>query len=272
MPDRPSAAILTIGTEIVTGQRLDTNGAEIALALRFAGYTVSEMLSLGDDVAACSANLERLCSAYELVIVTGGLGPTHDDITREAASRALRRPLVRDPGIAEGLSAVIGRHRDPEAAEHVLLQADVLEGATIIPATGTAPGQVVKTAAGTLLLLPGPPREMRPMLSAFLGKRRAGAPPVRLRCTGTTESDVQLATQRALTGHDGVGLTVLAAPSEVEVVLFDEGAGERGLAAAGATAEEALGEFCYSNDGASLADVVVRLARSTGARMRSAHQ
>jgi len=271
MPDKPNAAILTIGTELVTGQRLDTNGAEIARALRASGFEVTEMLSLGDDVALCSANLERLCGACSLVVVTGGLGPTHDDITREAASRALKRPLLRDPDITEGLSAVIGRHRDPDAAAQVVLQADVLEGATVIPATtGTAPGQVAPTPGGTLLLLPGPPREMRPMLAAFLGSHRPGVPPVRLRCTGTTESDVQLAAQRVLAGRNGIGLTVLAAPMDVEVVLFDEGAGEQALGAAGSEIESILGDVCYSSDGASLAEVVIRRARDAGVRLACA--
>ncbi len=271
MPDKPSAAILTIGTELTTGQRLDTNGAEIASAVHVAGFTVSEMLSLGDDVVACSSHLERLCASCALVIVTGGLGPTHDDITREAASRALARPLVRDPGIAQGLSGIIGRHRDPEAAEHVLMQADVLDGATVIPATtGTAPGQIVPTPAGVLVLLPGPPREMRPMLSAFLGAERPGVPPVRLRCTGTTESDAQLAAQRVLADFDGVGLTVLAAPADVEVLLFDDEAGEAVLQSAGTAVRTALGDICYSNDGASLAETVIRLARASDARLASA--
>ncbi len=271
MPGKPSAAILTIGTELVTGQRLDTNGAEIASALHTSGYVVTEILSLGDDAAGCAAHLARLCAACELVVVTGGLGPTHDDITREAASQALKRPLVRDSGIAEGLSAVIGRHRDPDAAGQVLLQADVLEGATVIPATtGTAPGQVAATPGGWLLLLPGPPREMRPMLAGFLGEHRPGVPPVRLRCTGTTESDVQLAAQRVLVGREGIGLTVLAAPMDVEVVLFDEGAGEGALSAAGCAIEKSLGNVCYSNDGASLAEVVVRLARTAGAKVACA--
>ncbi|MDO8949917.1 MAG: nicotinamide-nucleotide amidohydrolase family protein [Actinomycetota bacterium] len=271
MPSKPTAAILTIGTELVTGQRLDTNSTEIALALHAAGFTVTEMLSLGDDVAACARQLERLCAACELVIVTGGLGPTHDDITREGASHALKRPLLRDQSIAEGLLTVIARHRDPKAAEHILLQADILEDATVIPATtGTAPGQAAATPRGTLLLLPGPPHEMRPMLAAFLGEHHTGVPPVRLRCTGTTESDVQLAAQRALAGHRGVELTVLAAPAEVEVVLFDEGAGEEGLLAAGLAVEAALGDVCYSNDGASLAEVVVRRACAAGVRLACA--
>jgi len=271
MPDKPCAAILTIGTELVTGQRLDTNGAEIASALHASGYVVSEMISLGDDVTACAGNLERLCAACELVVVTGGLGPTHDDITRQAASEALKRPLVRDSDIAEGLFAIIGRHRDPDAAAQVLSQADVIGGARVIPATtGTAPGQVVPTPAGTLLLLPGPPREMRPMLAAFLAEHRPGVPPVRLRCTGTTESDVQLAAQRELAGRTGIGLTVLAAPMDVEVVLFDEGAGADALGAAGSAVESALGDACYSNDGASLAETVVRLARDTGSHLACA--
>ena len=257
-----NAAILTVGTELTTGLRTDTNGPEVARALRAAGYTVGVLVSLPDDERAVSGAIETLSGAYALVVVTGGLGPTHDDITRQAASHALRRPLHPDEAIAEKLEAAARRHTEPEAAASILRQADVLEGARIVAATtGTAPGQVVTHGDSTLLLLPGPPHEMRPMLASFLEGRSAGIAPVRLRCALITESDAQVRASRALESHEGVELTVLAAPGEVEVVLFEGGAGPEGLAAAGRAVRAALGERCYSAEGSTLAETVVELAR-----------
>lgn len=271
MPAKKSAAIVTVGTELVTGQRLDTNGAEIASALLVAGYKVAEMLSVADDVDSLAAHLERACAAYSLVIVTGGLGPTHDDITRQAAAQALRRPLIRDPLIESSLGEVVRRHRVSAAAGQVLSQADVISAARVIPATsGTAPGQIADTPAGRLLLLPGPPSEMRPMLAGFLGDSPGRAEPRRLRTTGLAESDVQLTAQRAIDGTPGIGLTVLAAPSDVEAVLFDEGAGESELSTVAERVAAALGAFCYSSDGASMAEVVLRLTAQRGWTIASA--
>ncbi len=265
MPARPQAAIVTVGTELVTGQRLDTNGAEIASALLRTRFEVVEMLSVADDIARLTAHLRRLCGACALVVVTGGLGPTHDDITREAASQALERPLVRDSALETGLVDIVARHREGDAPSQVFKQADVVSGATVIPATtGTAPGQIVPTPAGSLLLLPGPPSEMRPMLAAFLAEHHPAVPPVRLRSTGIPESDAQLAAQRVIGSTDGVGLTVLAAPADVEVVLFDEGAGEATLLALGRAIRAELGDACYSADGSSMPEVVLDLARQRG--------
>lgn len=265
---RPVAAILTIGTELVRGLRTDGNGPEIARALGAAGYTVTSIVSVADDASAIAAALEALAARHDLVVATGGLGPTHDDLTREAASHALRRPLVTDASLLERLTPAARRHEEAEAAERVMRQAQVLEGAEVLSAvTGTAPGQVVRAGRATVLLLPGPPREMRPLLAAFLAARAGGTPPVRLRCANVTESDAQVRVARALERHPGVGLTVLASPGEVEVVLFDEGAGAAALAEAGHDARDALGDVCYSDDGASLAEVVVGRARAAGVRI-----
>lgn len=271
MRDRTPAAIVTVGTELVTGQRIDTNTAEIALALLGAGYAVTEAISVPDDTALVAATLARLTTAYPLVIATGGLGPTHDDITREAAALALGRPLTRDPGLVHSLAAFVARHLDPDAAPHVLRQADVVSGARVLPAIkGSAPGQAIDTDAGTLVLLPGPPAEMRPLLEAFIGPERVTTGPLRLRCVGMTESDAQIRAQTALGSADGIGLTVLAAPALVEVVLFDEGAGETALSSAGDAVADALGDACYSRDGASLAETVIRLARESGTLIATA--
>ncbi|PKQ21281.1 MAG: competence/damage-inducible protein A [Actinobacteria bacterium HGW-Actinobacteria-6] len=271
MPAKPFAAIVTVGTELVTGQRLDTNGAEIASALLVAGFAVVEMLSVADDAARLALHLKRLTDECAVVIVTGGLGPTHDDITRDAASHALRKPLLRDASIECALAGIISRHRHPDAAEQVLTQADIIEGATVIaPTTGTAPGQIIPTATGYLVLLPGPPSEMRPMLADFLNAHGSATPPVRLRSSGVSESDAQLAAQRVLGDRADVGLTVLAAPADVEVVLFDEGAGATELTRLGELVREALGDACYSSDGSSMAETVIRLARERGVRIACA--
>ncbi|MHB1340183.1 MAG: nicotinamide-nucleotide amidohydrolase family protein [Coriobacteriia bacterium] len=271
MRDRLPAAIVTVGTELVTGQRLDTNTSEIAFALLGAGYAVSEAVSVPDDIGVTAATLARLTATHPLVVVTGGLGPTHDDITREAAARALGRTLVRDPGLEDTLASFVARQVDPRTSVHVLRQADIVSGARVLPAIkGTAPGQVIDTAAGELVLLPGPPAEMRPILAAFIGNKAVRLGPVRLRCVGLTESDVQLRAQAVLGEAEGIGLTVLASPALVEAVLFDEGGGEATLSAAGDAVADALGDECYSRDGASLAEVVVRLARATGARIATA--
>lgn len=259
-----TAAIVTVGTELVRGLSVDTNTSEIARALSAAGVEVGEAVSVADDTDVLAAHLTRCSAAYDLVMVTGGLGPTHDDVTRQAAAIALGRDLTRDARIEAGLRTAAARHSDPRAAEQVYLQADVLEGARVLDAVlGTAPGQVVPTARGELVLLPGPPREMMPLLDAYLSGWTTGpSRPVVLRCAGLPESDLQYAAQDVLEGRADIELTVLAAPGDVRVVLFDRGAGERALLSAGAAIAQRAGEACYSTDGRSLAEVVIGRARA----------
>lgn len=266
------AAIVTVGSELTEGLRIDTNTAEIARALAPRGFRVSIAASVGDDVTRLAELLANLCADHDLVVTTGGLGPTHDDITREAASRALGRPLVRDRRLTTLLEPVIARHKDPEAASQVLNQADVIEGAEVIdPTTGTAPGLVVPAPAGFLALLPGPPSEMRPMLAAVAGRYpMSRAEPHDLGVVGLTESDAQVRAQRALEPYGGVALTVLARPGDVRVLLLDDGAGSEVLAAASSDVARALGDHCYSEDGASIEEVVVREAARRGVMLACA--
>jgi len=207
-----------------------------------------------------------------MVVVTGGLGPTHDDVTREAASRALGKSLQRDPDIEKGLRAGADRHTDARSASQVYGQADVIEGARVLPAiTGTAPGLVVPTGRGALVLLPGPPREMRPMLASLAAEWGTGASaPAVLRCVGLLESDAQYAAQDVLAQREDVVLTVLAAPGDLRVVLHDRGAGAATLAELTSGIAARLGPACYSSDGSSLAATVLRLARERGERIATA--
>lgn len=265
MSARPLAAVVGVGTELVTGLRVDTNTAEVASALLAAGYRVVETVRVADDIGLITETFARLTRTAALVVSTGGLGPTHDDVTREAAAAALGIGMERDGRIEARLAASAARHRDPEAQAQIARQADVLCGARVLDAVnGTAPAQAAPTPAGELLLLPGPPREMRPLLATYLAASPRVVAPRRLQCAGVPESDVQVAASRALAAASGVELTVLAKPGEVEVVLFDDGAGEARLAAAADAVREALGDACYATDGSTLAATVVRLATERG--------
>ncbi len=263
----PTAAVLVVGTELVYGLRPDTNGPDVARSVAAAGYTPSVIAALPDDRSVIAAHVRDATSAHDLVVVTGGLGPTHDDVTREAAADALGLPLRVEHDVASTLEGIAEGHREPGAASQVLRQACVLEGARVLtPSTGTAPGQVVPTARGHLVLLPGPPGEMRPMLAESLAAlvRREQVPPRVIGCVDIRESDAQLRAERALEGHRGVSLTVLGRPSLVDVVLIAHDLDTAALAAAADEVASALAPHCYATDGASLAEVVVGGAAARG--------
>ncbi|MDO8963239.1 MAG: nicotinamide-nucleotide amidohydrolase family protein [Coriobacteriia bacterium] len=270
---RPATgAIVTVGTELVRGLSIDTNTAEIAHALLSAGIDVRETASVADDTSVLASILRRLTASCDLVVVTGGLGPTHDDVTRHAAAEALGIGMSRDDALVRDLRHAAARHSEPRAAEQVYRQADVLDGARVVPALiGTAPGQVVPTPRGSLVLLPGPPREMRPLLAGLLGEwGSGGAAPAIVRTHGLSESEVQIAAQDVIAGRIDIELTVLAKPGDVQAVLFDRGAGADGLTAAAEAVAKSIGDSVYSIDGASMAETVLRLARERNATIATA--
>ena len=270
---RRNAAVVTVGSELTTGARLDTNTAEIARELRTRGLQVREAVSVGDDVVDLSDTLERLLALYDVVVVTGGLGPTHDDVTRVAAASALGAELERDSRLETLLEPVSHRHSTPDAARRVFLQADVIPGARIIdPTTGTAPGQVILAGDATLILLPGPPAEMRPMLNSAL----AGYPPLALATAelgvvGLTESDAQVRVSRELAAYDlDVEFTVLARPGDVRILLSAPGAVGSELDGTVERIARALGRHCYSTTGETLPQAVVRAAKTSGVTLAAA--
>lgn len=266
------AVIITIGSELVAGERTDTHTAEIARALKPRGFEVVEATSVGDKVDILTSVVARALGVCELIVITGGLGPTHDDVTREAVSQALGLPLVRDERLVEVLRPAASRHSDPEAAAQVFRQADVLPGAEVLDATtGTAPGQIVEACGTTIAMLPGPPSEMRPMLEALVSRYPLRTAGVReLGVIGLTESDAQVIVTRCLEGVEGVGFTILAKPGDVRILLSDEGAGGVPLDRAVSAVRDALGEHCYSITGESLEEVVVGLARAANLSLATA--
>jgi nicotinamide-nucleotide amidase len=264
-----TAAVLTVGTELTVGLVADTNAQEIATRLTSASLRVVRTLSVPDDVDAIGDAIRELLDRAALVIVTGGLGPTHDDLTREGASRALGLPLIVDEDTARRLARLRGIHQEEEARQRLMRQAEVLQSAIVLPAErGSAPGMVAPTERGALVLLPGPPHEMRPLLAHVTAAVAVAGPEPRiLSCVGITESDALARASRALDAHSGIQLTMLAAPTGVRVVLFAHDRGEAVLEGAATDVAAALGDACYSTDGTSLPAVVVALARVRGAQL-----
>ncbi|MDO8879768.1 MAG: nicotinamide-nucleotide amidohydrolase family protein [Coriobacteriia bacterium] len=270
-PASPTAAVLVVGTELTSGLHSDTNGPEVARTLEDAGYDVRSVTALPDDADAITSFLTRALPRHRLIVVTGGLGPTHDDVTREAAARALGRTLTCDEGLLQSLGPAVARHGSAEAGARVLRQAEIIDGARILtPTLGTAPGQVLEHEHGTLALLPGPPHEMRPMLRMLLGDRSIHASPRILRTIGHPESDIQLLVEGALAGSSGIAFTILASAGLVDVILRDGGAGETALDTAAHAAAAELGDACYSTDGSTLAETIVRAAARRGLRLGTA--
>jgi nicotinamide-nucleotide amidase len=155
--------LISIGTELLLGEILDTNARYLSERLAALGVTVHWRVTVGDNLERCAAAFRQALARSDLVIACGGLGPTGDDLTRQALARALGTELVHSPEAWEQVQAYF-RMRGRVAGAHDRRQALILPGARVLPNTrGTAPGMEVTTAEQRVLLLPGPPNELLAM-------------------------------------------------------------------------------------------------------------
>lgn len=160
-----AAEIVTTGTEILLGEIVDTNAAWIAQQLRDAGVNLYFKTTVGDNEARVRGVIELGMSRSDVIIVSGGLGPTVDDITRQAIAAATGRQLILHEGALETLKARFARF-GAVMTENNLQQALIPDGAAIIPnPVGTAPGFIVETDRSTVIALPGVPREMKHLMT-----------------------------------------------------------------------------------------------------------
>lgn len=264
----PRAALVAVGSELLLGIVSDTNSSLLAKRLSDLGVDLDLVVSTRDDVSAVSQAVRHAALSRRLVVISGGLGPTFDDVTREGVAAALGLRLVRD-GQAE--RAVVERYASwgKETPPFALKQADVLEGATVLPATtGTAPGQVLERKGVCYALLPGVPAELKRMLEESLvpwlrrdlglvDRRRART----LRITGLYEGDVHASLAPVREMHPHVRFTVLSYPEEVHVVLFDplDEDGAPPLDRVLADTEEILGDAVFGKDEQTLEGTVIGL-------------
>jgi len=190
-----TAEILSIGSELTVGETRDTNAGDLARELTDRGVEVGRIVALPDDLPAVSEAIEAGLARSDIVLSTGGLGPTPDDLTREAIAAVVGETPGVHPGLDAWLRELFERRNLP-FPEVNSKQAWLIPSATAIPnERGTAPGWWVDRPDGRLIIaLPGPPREMRPMLDAWvlprLVERGLGRPVavVTLRTTGLGES------------------------------------------------------------------------------------
>jgi nicotinamide-nucleotide amidase len=275
------AAILAVGSEMLTPSRVDTNSLFITQALNAIGIDVIFKGIVGDDRGELLAQFAHALARVDLLVFTGGLGPTEDDLTREVVAEQLGLPLHEDLAITEAIRRRFAM-RGWKMPEINRRQAMVPAGALVIPnPNGTAPGLLIDHGDKVVLLVPGPPREMRPMVEQMVADRlrqRAGARLLMrrvLKIAGRSESRVEEVTQPVYsTWRDReppVETTILAAPGQIELHLSARGQDsevlDRALDQATAQIEAVLPNDVFSSDGRSIEEVVGALLRQRGWRI-----
>ncbi len=164
-----TAAVITVGEELLSGETTDTNGAWLGKKLASLGAPVVRRWVVGDDAEAIQAALSAALAVADFIILTGGLGPTRDDLTRPAVADLLGLELRSDPGILEDMRERFRVRGFPELPTSNLSQAEVPLGARVLAnALGTAPGLLMEHAGRSVVLLPGVPREMRGIFEGVL--------------------------------------------------------------------------------------------------------
>lgn len=263
MSGSPRAAVVIVGTEILEDGRRDTNGPFIEEALAREGIRTILRLVVGDDREAIAAAILTAASRAPIVVVSGGLGPTFDDLTREGAAGALGLAVERRAEIEDSLRNRF-RRRGLTPPESVYRMADLLAGAEVLKNTvGSAPGQYLK-GPPEIALLPGVPAEMEAMLAAELvprlRARHRPAPPERriFKIAGLYESEVESRLAPLMAAWRQIDRTILASPGEVTLILRADPGGLDRLESAGRDVAQALGDAVYSTADEGIESAVAR--------------
>lgn len=267
--------LITVGDELLLGFTVDGNAVFLARELSAIGISVGRRIGVGDDTAEITAAVLESLSRADGVIVTGGLGPTSDDVTRPAVAAAFGRRLRRDEAIVTRLREMWrGRGRAGELPVANLSQALVPEGGRVLPNDhGTAPGLwLEREDSRWAAMLPGVPGEMRRMFSEYLRPilvQRAGRTAVirsvTVRTTGVAESQLPEILGDLAGGAPAVSLAYLPSTDGVDLRLTVRGhppqESEHLLQTSAALLRKRLGHFAYADDDTDLAEVVVDACR-----------
>ncbi len=276
------ATIIAVGSELLGVQRLDTNSLRLTAVLDRHGIELIGKSVVGDSEAALAAELRRRASESELVLVTGGLGPTADDVTRPAAAAAFDRSLQIDERLVDHMRRLFesfGR----EMPEVNRKQAEVIDGATILKnRRGTAPGQRLEVGATSIFLFPGVPRELEAMIEDHLEPWLTDHPQAVghgletgvLKVACLAESALE---ERIMSAYDRFGrerISVLASPGDIKIYFSARGTeAERRteLDEMRQVLGELAGDVVYTDrDEDNLETVVGRLATAAGKTITTA--
>jgi len=265
------AEIIAAGSEMLTPFRQDTNSLYLTAQLNELGVSVAFKTIVGDNLEDLTGAARIALQRADIVIFSGGLGPTEDDLTRQAAAAALGVGLRRNPEI---LTAMYKRFaaRRMKMPENNARQADVIEGSEVMPnANGSAPGQYIDTVVGRhrkiVILLPGPPKELEPMYEAECRPRLAATLPERhmarriLRMALLPESKVDARTAPIYKKFKDVDTTILAGAAEIQLHFVcskpTEAEAQARVDELAEKIEQEMGEAVFSSHGESLEEVVL---------------
>ncbi len=288
---RSRAGIVVTGTEVLTGRVVDRNGPWLVERLRELGVDIAQIVVVGDRPDDLREALTFLAGAgVALVITTGGLGPTADDLTAEVVGGFQGRPSEVDPQLEQRIRAIVDRlsagrgwRTDPEAtAAGVRKQARVPAGATVLEPVGTAPGLVVPAPGGRsgppVLVLPGPPRELQgmwpaaladPLVTAVLGERvELRQRTVRLWNVPESELAATLRAHESLL--PGLEVTTCLRDGELEIVTRYAPAQQGSYDALAAAVAAAHGAAVFSPDGRTVEEIVADALRAGGRTVATA--
>jgi len=271
--------VVAVGTELLLGQIVDSNSAWIGGQLALAGIDSHFQTKVGDNLGRIVACIRQALERSDAVILCGGLGPTQDDITREAIAEVMGVPLVRSPEIARRIEELFAARGRVMAANN-LRQADVPEGAAVISEMpGTAPGLICPLGDKVIYAVPGVPHEMQTMLLGTVLpdlQRRAGLAAVIksrvLRTWGHTESGLAELLAARILELDALGNPTLAFQASgiegikvrITAKAADQVSVDAILAAEEALLRPLLGEFVFGLDEQTMESVVLDLLRARG--------
>lgn len=269
------AEIIAVGSELLTPQKVDTNSLYLTDQLNALGVEVVRKTVVGDDRQRLMDSILGAMARSQIIVLTGGLGPTEDDLTRDAVASAVGRPLVFRQEICDLIEERFRRF-GRKMVETNKRQAYVVEDAAVLANDrGTAPGQWVEREGVVLILLPGPPNELKAMFENHcLPRLRERLPAqviriLQLRCVGIPESDLDQMISPIYMQYPNLATTILAVSGEIHVHLrarcptVEEA--EALIAEAGGRIEPLIGDRIYSRNGDSLEKV-------TGDLLRTRHQ
>jgi nicotinamide-nucleotide amidase len=278
------AEVIAVGSEMLTPTHIDTNSLFITERLNELGIDLQGKAIAGDDREVLKAIVSDALRRSDLLIVTGGLGPTDDDLTRNVVADLIGRPLEYHAYIFEAIEKRFAARglRTPEINRR---QAMVPAGAAVLPnKNGTAPGLWIEHDRKLIVLLPGPPRELKPMFEAVIQERLLGHVGASrlfrrlLRLTGQSESYVEEKMQplyaKWLSASTRITTTILATLGQIELHLTaiassaDEG--HRALDGAVADVRATLGRDLFSTNSETMQQVVGELLRSRGFKIAAA--
>jgi competence/damage-inducible protein CinA-like protein len=273
----PDAEIIAIGSELLTPQKVDTNSLYLTDQLNALGVEVVRKTIVGDERARLTDTILAAVARSQVIVLTGGLGPTEDDLTRDAVAAALGRSMNFHQEISDQIEERLRRY-GRKMAEINRRQAYIIEGAEMLPNDrGTAPGQWIAHNGVALMLLPGPPNELKAMFEKqCLPRLEKFLPPQVIRTrffrtVGMTESELDQLISPVYTRYANLATTILAVSGEIHIHLRARCASaneaESVLEKVCAEIEPLLGDRIYSRNGDSLEQVVGDLLRARHASL-----